>query len=198
MRSEAVLLVDHLGQRIVPSSCMMSCMTSLALKVGRPFPYTDEQVDEILALWDDGWPTARIAAKFDGWPSTIKTIIIRSGREWENRHQMERHYQWRGGRHVDSQGYVHVTVPYDWVYLEMARGRKRRVMEHRKVMAEHLGRALRDDETVHHINGDRQDNRIENLQLRSGNHGVGILMRCNHCGSHDVSPAPLPDGTHNE
>ena len=39
------------------------------------------------------------------------------------------------------------------------------VMEHRFIMSEHIGRPIRDDEAVHHINGNKKDNRLENLLL---------------------------------
>lgn len=48
-----------------------------------------------------------------------------------------------------------------------AAGKGGRILEHRWVMSQHLGRPLLASENVHHINGIRDDNRLENLELWS-------------------------------
>ena len=68
---------------------------------------------------------------------------------------------------ITKQGYVRLRFPNK----HGVKGRE--VLEHRYVMEQALGRELRPEETVHHKNGQRDCNTLDNLDLRSGNHGPG-------------------------
>lgn len=93
-----------------------------------------------------------------------------------------------GTRVTNEAGYVRVKVPDDWPYRkEMpGSGDGTWVLEHRRVMAEALGRALRRDEEVHHRDGNKGNNALSNLQIRYGAHGTGTALKCGKCGSNNL------------
>lgn len=69
---------------------------------------------------------------------------------------------WRGGRTRHKAGYTMVRVSD---HPRATTGGGHYVFEHILVMEDLLGRYLLPDETVHHLNGIRDDNRPENLEL---------------------------------
>lgn len=100
-----------------------------------------------------------------------------------------RHPGWRGGRTIHK-GYVLVRPGDDPIALQMVTHRGY-VAEHRLVIARAIGRPLTRHEHVHHINGDKTDNRIENLELLRLPHGPGVVLVCAACSSRDIHAVEL-------
>lgn len=72
----------------------------------------------------------------------------------------DNHGMWKGGRTTKGDGYVGVWTPGH----ERA-DNQNRVYEHTLVIEKHIGRLPNKGEVIHHINGNKKDNRMENLYL---------------------------------
>ena len=89
-------------------------------------------------------------------------------------------------RRLTAHGYVAVRVPVDHPHAWGPSGLKshRYAYEHVCVAMGHLGRPLREEEVVHHRNGDRTDNRWENLE---------VMTRSAHAIEHSAFPGSRDD-----
>jgi len=90
----------------------------------------------------------------------------------------DRSYNWKGGRALRVDGYVEVWVSPNDFFYPMSK-HDGYILEHRLIMAKYLKRHLLSWEVVHHKNGIRNDNRIENLAILKcqSDHFVSIHMQ---------------------
>lgn len=146
-------------------------------------PLTLDQQESALQLRADGMGLVRIGEALGvGYPRVRRFFVEAGYPVWSTKRRTK--------VTIHKQGYLIFALEPDDPYISMANGRGY-VLQHRYVMAESLGRSLDQTETVHHINGDRADNRLENLQLRQGRHGKGARFVCRDCGSHNIEAMRL-------
>ena len=113
-------------------------------------------IEAAIELYRSGLNCDQVAKRAGVTGSAVRSHVLRAGIKIRSAKGIARygpdHPNWKGGRFLRN-GYVYVHL----------RGRK--AAEHRLAMEHHLGRSLQKHEIVHHLNGIRHDNRIENLTL---------------------------------
>jgi len=83
--------------------------------------------------------------------------------DFKKRYQGENGSNWKGGKRKTVQGYILIYSPN-----HPFANNDKSVREHRLIMEKYLRRYLKPEEIVHHLNGIKDDNRIENLALCNG------------------------------
>jgi hypothetical protein len=154
----------------------------------QPLKVTPEILHKIQQLWSQGH-TQTFIAKHVGLNQGTVSAWLRSGRIEVGSRGVRKSplsYKSSGGRFLSGEGYALVHKERLPAWLASMANSKGYIPEHRAVMAQMLGRMLTPHETVHHIDGDKLNNKPTNLQLRQGRHGKGVVLRCACCGSTDI------------
>ena len=122
--------------------------------------------EELRALHALGWSCPRIAQALSTSAETVRKELKALGlqRRPPGSQLGEDNPSWRGGRHIDKQGYVLLRA-VDHPHANS----NGYVREHRLVMERVLGRRLLPTEVVHHKDGNRQNNAPENLEVFQSN-----------------------------
>lgn len=181
------LTVQQVGQKYgVSTHCVRNRMKHLGIKT-RPFgisrklskSFFHSSKEDLEGLYyKDKLTVDEIAKRY----SVGSTTVYRRMDEFSiaRRNQDEHGWTWKGIKR-SKQGYIYVLLDSNNPMYSMAFGRGY-IPEHRLVMARHLNRCLAKSEVVHHKNGIRDDNRIENLELlpSAQNHTL-VTMNCQNC-----------------
>lgn len=153
--------------------------------ITRQRPWNEDIVNDIVNSWKSGESQTSIGKRLGICQANVSRYLRKHGYCAPGSATKERHGMWKGGRSKIN-GYVRMLMDFSHPFFKEMADRDNYTLEHRLIMAEHLGRPLTSSEQVHHINGQKDDNRIENLQLRQGIHGTGVVRCCAECGSYNI------------
>lgn len=149
--------------------------------------YKNEEKEIVRLYSEQKFSQIQIAAKFKMAQTVVSRVLISNGISGRAGKKLGEHYSWKGGVSKNGDGYVLIRDNY---FPEML-NRSGYVLKHRIEMAKYLNRPLTKNESVHHIDGDKENNNIDNLQLRIGKHGSGVSYCCQDCGSNKLKPIEI-------
>jgi transposase len=151
-----------------------------------PRIFSKKELDTIVNLYSKDYTLWAIGQEVSAHPSVVRTALKLVGI-----HKVRRRRN-KPERHVDDHGYPRILIHISDPYFDMT-FKGGYVLEHRLVMARHLGRSLLPSETVHHIDGNPANNDPSNLQLRQGKHGKHQCFACADCGSRNIRPIAIDE-----
>lgn len=141
-----------------------------SFKIKKRVEYTPELVESIIQFYMSGTETVgSTALEFKVDRKTINKILQDNniGKKNIEKTKQEQLMYTPSSKRIDQHGYVVIVVPPEEKAVCGLAINQWQISEHRYVMSKHLGRPLEKGENVHHKNGVRADNRLENLELWS-------------------------------
>lgn len=139
-----------------------------------------ERIREIIEMFKEGMRPTDIAKHFN-YKGCARVVTVLT----QNGYRSKRANKKRPDGYYENAGYLYTRVKDDDPMVSM-RAKSGLILVHRLNMARHLNRPLNANETVHHIDGNKENNLIENLQLRIGQHGSGQAFICRDCKSKNI------------
>jgi len=142
------------------------------VKINRPRK-SKISVNTMVKLYHGGLSVKKIAELAELYRATVVTYLARRGIKLRSKSESNilRRGKYGKGYRI-KKGYRVLRLPF-----HPDADADGYVKEHRIIIEWHLGRFLRKDEDVHHINEDKLDNRIENLELVSRSKHMSIHMK---------------------